>query len=111
MQINEYQKLAMRTSPCNGNDNGAMLNHAIFGLTSEAGEVAGIFQKVYQGREIDPDHLKKELGDVCWMVAEACTALGFDLEDVMQTNIDKLRKRFPNGFDVYRDQHRDKDDV
>ena len=50
MQINEYQKLAMRTSPCNEQDSGAMLNHAIFGLTSEAGEVAGIFQKVYQGR-------------------------------------------------------------
>ena len=111
MQINEYQRLAMRTSPCNGNENGDMLNHAFFGLTSVAGEVAGIFQKVYQGREIDPEHLKKELGDVCWMVAEACTALGFDLEDVMQTNIDKLRKRFPNGFDIYRDQHRDKDDV
>lgn len=111
MQINEYQKLAMRTSPCNEQDSGAMLNHAIFGLTSEAGEVAGIFQKVYQGREIDPEHLKKKLGDCCWMIAEACTALGFDLEDVMQTNIDKLKKRFPNGFDVWQDQHRAKDDI
>lgn len=111
MQINEYQKLAMRTSPCDEQDPGSMLNHAIFGLTSEAGEVAGIFQKVYQGHEIDPMHLKKELGDCCWMIAEACTALGFDLEDVMETNIEKLRKRFPNGFDAWRDQHRDKDDV
>lgn len=111
MQINEYQKLAMRTSPCNEQGSVAMLNHAIFGLTSEAGEVAGIFQKVYQGREIDPEHLKKELGDCCWMIAEACTALGFDLEDVMQTNIDKLKNRFPNGFDVWRDQHRAKDDI
>ena len=45
------------------------------------------------------------------MIAEACTALGFDLEDVMQTNIDKLKKRFPNGFDVWQDQHRAKDDI
>ena len=58
-----------------------------------------------------PAKLKKELGDCCWMIAEACTALGFDLEDVMQTNIDKLKKRFPNGFDVWRDQHRAKGDI
>lgn len=111
MTPNEYQRKAMRTSPCTTEDTGAMLNHAVFGLCSEAGEVAGIFQKVYQGREIDPDHLKRELGDCCWMIAEACTALGYDLEDVMQTNIDKLLKRFPNGFDSWRDQHRDKDDL
>lgn len=111
MQINEYQKLAMRTCSIPQDDTGAMLTHAIFGLNSEAGEVAGIFQKTYQGHEVDPEHVKKELGDCCWMIAEACTALGFDLEDVMQTNIDKLRKRFPEGFDAYRDQHRVKGDI
>lgn len=111
MQINEYQKLAMRTCSIPSDDTGAMLTHAIFGLNSEAGEVAGIFQKTYQGHDVDPEHVKKELGDCCWMIAEACTALGFDLEDVMQTNIDKLRKRFPEGFDAYRDQHRSKGDI
>lgn len=111
MQINEYQRLAMRTSSCSMEDVGAMLNHAVFGLNAEAGEVASVLQKAYQGHDVDPDHLKKELGDCCWMIAEACTALGYDLEDVMETNINKLKKRFPNGFDAWRDQHRDKDDI
>lgn len=112
MTPNEYQRLAMRTSPCSENDPGAMLNHAVFGLCSEAGEVAGIFQKVYQGRDVDTEHVKKELGDCCWMIAEACTAMGFDLEDVMVTNIKKLEARFPEHvFNVYQDQHRAKGDI
>lgn len=116
MTPNEYQKLAMRT--CNipyargrGGKIRAMLYHAIFGLNSEAGEVAGILQKEYQGHELNEEHLKKELGDCCWMIAEACTALGFELEDVMQTNIDKLKKRFPDGFDVEKDLHRAAGDI
>lgn len=100
MNLNEYQILAMRTCSIPYADTGAMLNHAIFGLTSEAGEVSGILQKVYQGYDADPEHLKKELGDCLWMIAEACTALGFDLDDVAKTNIEKLGKRYPNGFDA-----------
>ena len=112
MTPNEYQKLAIRTSPCSINDPGAMLAHSVYGLTSEAGEVSGILQKVYQGREIDEEHIKKELGDCIWMVAEACTALGFTLEDVMVTNIKKLEARFPDHkFDVYQDTHRAKGDI
>lgn len=112
MTPNEYQKLAIRTSPCSLDDPGSMLAHAVYGLTSEAGEVSGILQKVYQGRDINENHIKKELGDVCWMVAEACTALGFDLEDVMTTNIKKLEARFPDHhFDRYQDQHRAKGDI
>lgn len=93
MTMNEYQKLAMRTCSIPYEDSGDMLNHAIFGLTSEAGEVAGILQKVYQGHKVDPEHMKKELGDCLWMIAEAATALRFDLEDVAATNIRKLQKR------------------
>lgn len=108
---NKYQKIAMRTCSIPYSDTGAMINHAVLGLTSEAGEVAGIFQKVYQGHEVDPEHLKKELGDCLWMIAEACTAMGFDLEDVMMANIEKLRKRYPDGFDVEHSIHRAEDDI
>lgn len=111
MQINEYQKLAMRTCSIPYEDSGAMLNHAIFGLTSEAGEVAGILQKVYQGHEADPEHMKKELGDCLWMIAEACTALGFDMDDVAKTNIVKLQKRYPDGFDAEHSLHRVEGDI
>lgn len=111
MTPNEYQELAMRTCCIPYEDKKGMLNHAVFGLSSEAGEVSGILQKEYQGHPVDKEHLKKELGDCCWMIAEACTALGLDLEDVMQTNIDKLKARFPEGFTVDKSLHRAKGDI
>lgn len=55
--------------------------------------------------------MKKELGDVMWYVAMICHAMGFDLDDVMQTNIDKLKARYPGGFDTYRANHRERGDV
>ena len=106
----EYQKLAMRTCNSNG-DKADMLYHGVFGLTSEAGEVAGLLQKVYQGHEFDEEHMKKELGDCMWMIAEICTALDFTLDDVMQTNIEKLKARYPDGFSAERSLHRKNGDV
>ena len=106
---NEYQKLASRTIGANTKNN--MLYHGVFGLTSEAGEVAGLLQKVYQGHDLDDEHLIKELGDCMWMIAEICTSKGFNLDDVMQTNIDKLKARFPNGFEVERSIHRKEGDI
>lgn len=106
-----YQMDAMRTASIPAEDTGAMMTHAVFGMCSEAGEVAGIFQKVYQGHDIEGDHLKKELGDVLWMVAEACTAAGFKMSDVMAANIEKLQKRYPEGFDSEYSLHRADGDV
>ena len=111
MKINEYQKLAMRTCSIPYEAKKDMLRRAVFGLASEAGEVASLLQKEYQGHEFDLTHAKKELGDCCWMIAEACTALGLELEDVMQTNIDKLRARFPEGFDPEKSLHRAAGDI
>ena len=106
----EYQKLAMRTCSIKDDKDG-MLCHGVFGLTSESGEVAGLLQKVYQGHEFDKEHMKKELGDCMWMIAEICTALDFTLDDVMQTNIDKLKARYPDGFSAERSLHRKDGDV
>ena len=111
MNGNKYQRLAMRTCSIPYDKKRDMLRHAVFGLNSEAGEVAGILQKEYQGHEFDKEHMKKELGDCCWMIAEACTALELNLNDVMLANIDKLRARFPEGFDVDRDLNRAKGDI
>ena len=69
MTPNEYQKLAMRTCNLLHSPLDDMACHAVFGLTSEAGEVAGLFQKWYQGHELDEEHLMKELGDCLWMIA------------------------------------------
>lgn len=117
MKGDEYQKLAMRT--CNLNLSNSkvsilfsdMLCHGVFGLASEAGEVAGLIQKVYQGHEFDEEHMKRELGDCMWMIAEICTALDFSLDDIMQTNIDKLKVRYPSGFSVEASLHRAEGDI
>ena len=111
MTPNEYQKLAMRTCNLLHSPLDDMACHAVFGLTSEAGEVAGLFQKWYQGHELDEEHLMKELGDCLWMIAELCTAYGFSLEDGMQLNIDKLRARYPDGFSEEKSLHRAEGDV
>jgi NTP pyrophosphatase (non-canonical NTP hydrolase) len=109
MTGNEYQELASRTI---GNSSSlSKLYHGVFGLASEAGEVAGLLQKVYQGHRLDKDHMKKELGDCLWMIAEICTSSGFDLDDVMETNIEKLEERYPNGFETERSLHRKAGDI
>ena len=115
MTGNEYQKLAMRTCNLSNVTSSIVFSnivyHGVFGLTSEAGEVAGLLQKVYQGHGFDKEHMKKELGDCMWMIAEICTALDFSLDDVMQTNIEKLKARYPDGFDPDKSLHRKEGDV
>ena len=108
---NEYQRLAMRTCSIPYDQKKEMLYHAIFGLSSEAGEAAGILQKEYQGHEFNKEHMMKELGDSLWMIAEACQALDVSLEEVMQLNIDKLKARYPEGFDAEHSLHRAAGDI
>lgn len=110
MTGNKYQKLASRTI-AKYDDKKDMLRHAVFGLSSEAGEVAGILQKEYQGHAIEKEHLVKELGDCLWMIAEACTALGIDFDDVFKMNINKLISRYPNGFEEEKSLHRTQGDI
>lgn len=110
LRANEYQKLAARTIN-GGLTKEGMLHHASLGLASEAGEFAGLLQKIYQLHKYDREHALKELGDCCWMIAEACTALNATLEEVMQTNIDKLKARYPEGFDPEKSLHRKEGDV
>ena len=111
MTINEYQKLAMRTSNTTMTTADHILNGAL-GLTGESGEVADIVKKSFmQGHNLDADHIVKELGDICWYIAETATALGYDMETIMQMNIEKLKKRYPEGFDTERSQHRETGDI
>ena len=110
MTIKEYQEDARRTSPVYKNKTDK-LYHAVFGLNSEAGEVAGILQKSYQGHEVDRHHLMRELGDCLWMISEACDALDTNMEFVMAMNIDKLKARYPEGFSAERSLHRAEGDI
>lgn len=112
MTINEYQALAMRTaSGMNYENYGTLMNGAL-GLCGESGEVADLVKKAtFQGHELDVEHVAKELGDVAWYLAVSATAIGVDLETIMKMNIDKLRKRYPDGFSSERSQHREAGDV
>lgn len=64
-----------------------------------------------QGHELDREHLIKELGDIAWYLAETATALDVSLEEVLQGNIRKLKKRYPEGFSVQDSKERDRDDL
>lgn len=111
MTGNEYQRLAMRTCSIPYDRVNDRMYHGVFGLNSEAGEVAGILQKEYQGHKFDAEHMMKELGDCLWMIAECATALNVGLDDIMQMNIDKLRARYPQGFDAEHSLHRKVGDI
>jgi len=107
MTVNEYQKLAMTTlNPAL--DRKDVLINGVMGLCGESGEAIDIVKKwLAQGHELDKEKLKKELGDIAWYLAETATALDLSLEDVLQGNIDKLKKRYPEGFDEERSIHRE----
>ena len=110
MTGNEYQKLAARTINKDLTDYGRR-NHALHGMVGEIGEIHSLYQKEYQGHKIEHEHLKKEVGDLLWFIAEYCTAEGWGLEDIMQMNIDKLRSRYPEGFDEEHSLHRAVGDI
>ena len=85
---------------------------ACLGLSGEVGEFNDLIKKfIFHEKEFDEEHLKKELGDICWYIALACDAFGWKLEDIMRMNIEKLSKRYPDGFDVDRANHREEGDV
>ena len=102
MKVNEYQKLAMKTlNPAL--DKKDVLINSVMGLCGESGEAIDIVKKwLAQGHELDRERLAKELGDIAWYLAEAATALDISLEEILQGNIDKLKKRYPDGFDTQK---------
>ena len=112
MRINEYQNEAMRTASGMNYENYGMLINAALGLCGESGEVADIIKKAtFQGHELDVEHVAKELGDVAWYLAVGARAIGYDLETILQMNVDKLRARYPDGFSAEKSLHRKEGDI
>ena len=110
MQLDEYQSLAARTIN-QELDRQQILHHALFEMSGEMGEISSIYQKQLQGHEIDYSHLRKEIGDLLWGIAELCTVNGFSMNEIARTNIEKLKERYPDGFDPERSKHRAEGDV
>ena len=89
---------------------------AALGLTAESGEFTEVVKKmIFQGKPVNDEnifHLKRELGDVMWYVAQACMGLNISLDDVIEMNVDKLKARYPGGeFDVHHSENRVDGDV
>lgn len=102
MTAYEYQQKALKTLMPKGvfksRDN--VLTEGLIGLSSEAGECLDELKKyLYQGHDLNKGQLAKELGDVAWYLAISAWALGFDLEKIFDINIEKLKVRYPEGFD------------
>lgn len=122
----EYQKLAMRTNDGHARDRLAdrMLSgiiqgkdvagvvNGLMGLSGEAGELTDMFKKwIFHNAPLDQEHAKKEVGDVCWYIAMICHSMKWDLDDILQMNVDKLKARYPEGFDTEKSNHRKEGDV
>lgn len=92
-------------------DTGGVIN-ACLGLSGEVGETVDMIKKwIFHEKELDTEHLQKEIGDVMWYIACICYSFGYELDDIMQMNIDKHLKRYPNGFNTYDANHRKEGDV
>ena len=128
MNGKEYQRLAMRTNDGKAtnrllnkvdknseypwdNDMGGILNGCL-GLSGEVGEFNDMVKKwIFHEKPLDVDHAQKEVGDILWYIAMICHSFGWDMGEIMQQNVDKLKTRYPDGFDVQRSAHRKAGDV
>lgn len=124
MTGNAYQRHAMRT---NDELSTARLEHSIdmnskydiggivmatMGLSGEVGELNDMIKKwIFHKSDMDITHAKKELGDILWYVACMAESFGWNLDEIMRMNIDKLKARYPEGFDINRANHKEKYDV
>ena len=91
-------------------DGSARILHGLLGLSGEAGECIDIYKKfLFQGHDLDREHLAEELGDVAWYLVLCADSIGYSLTDIFEMNVKKLNERYPNGFDSERSINRDGD--
>ena len=89
---------------------------AAVGMSAESGEFTEVVKKmIFQGKPVNEEnlfHLKRELGDVMWYVAQACMALDTTFDEIVEMNVEKLKARYPGGeFDVYKSENRAEGDL
>ena len=112
MTINEYQAAALRTAQTDKLTTSDLLLNSALGLCGESGEVADLVKKhLFQGHDLDLNHVAKELGDISWYLAVGAYAIGLDHESIFRMNKEKLEARYPDGTSADRSLHRDKNDV
>lgn len=98
MQMNEFQKAALRTGNTEAPINMQILNYCL-GLAGETGEYVDLLKKhMFHNHDITSEQIASELGDILWYVAMCAHVAGLSLEDVAQFNVDKLKARYPEKF-------------
>ena len=105
----------LRELDANGTNTTQLLTAAL-GLTAESGEFTEVVKKIiFQGKPYNEEnvfHMKRELGDICWYLAQACMALNTTFDEVIEMNVDKLKARYPGGeFDVHKSENRKEGDL
>lgn len=106
MTPNDYQSLAQRTSN-KSLSNYDKIRNGCYGLCGESGECIDLLKKhEFQGHELNEEKLIDELGDVLWYIAQTAAGLGISMDDIAQRNVDKLKKRYPDGFSAERSINR-----
>ena len=113
MRFDEYQSKSQETAgKFSEEERNFWILISALGLAGEAGEVADYMKKVYgHGHEFDPVKLKKELGDVLWYIADVSSKYGFSLDEIAALNIQKLAKRYPDGFESQKSINRKPEDT
>lgn len=101
----------MRESIANDIEPGHVL-YGCLGLSGEVGEFVDIIKKsIFHKTPFDETHAKKELGDICWYIQEICHAFGWSLNEIFNMNLEKLKNRYPNGFNVEDANNRKEGDI
>ena len=109
MTVHEYQEAALRTLNPELSRKDVLIN-GVMGLCGESGEAIDIVKKhLAQGHPLDTVKLANELGDIAWYLAETAAAIGYDLETVFEQNIEKRKRRYPEGFDAARSLQRERE--
>lgn len=100
MTLNEYSQAALKFLNNDIQNQNDKLNLAALGLTGQSGQFADAWKKIYYHKhDININQLSLQLGDILWYIVVAAKALNLTLEDIAKLNIDKLSKRYPNGWD------------
>jgi NTP pyrophosphatase (non-canonical NTP hydrolase) len=116
-QSKDYEALIYRLQELEGQEfPSERLLTAAVGMSAEAGEFTEIVKKIiFQGKPVNDEnlfHLKRELGDIMWYVAQACMGLDTSIDEIIEMNVEKLEKRYPGGsFDVHHSENRNEGDV
>lgn len=97
MNLKKYQKLCKKTAKKFDDKEKEILTWGL-GIVGESGDVAGCIKKTFSHNDDQKNGIRENLGDTMWYVAMICNFFGWDLNDVLKENIEKLKKRHPKGF-------------